>query len=139
MSTETQTTKPEAVTFLLSYLAARASKRLGEENGCTVKSEHCGYTLWVEGVHMATIPSRDPKERDILLAYRILGLEFARSKPIDEAVRRCKIAADSFRSKIGDPERHRAEVIDLIRELQEWSSLLRIILTATGNAADNQP
>lgn len=136
MSTETQKTKPEAVALLLGYLAARANKRLGEENGCTVKSEHCGYTLWVEGVHMATIPNKDPKERDVLLAYRILGLEDWRSAPIDLAVKRCKSATDLFRGKVGAAEQKRSEVIDLIRELQEWTSLLRITLMATGSAAD---
>jgi hypothetical protein len=141
---ETQKTKPEAVALLLNYLAARAGKRLLDENGCTVKSEHGGYSIWADDLHMVTVPDRNPSEREVQLAYRVLGFDEFRKYPLEFASSRCLGNIDHFRAEIGraaNPayvQNRKQELFTLIQEHIEWLRLLRIVMSTTENAADNQ-
>lgn len=128
--------KPESVALLLRYLQVWANKEENPENGCKVSSSHNGYDIKAGGIHMMTLASTNPTEKEILMAFRILCLESNRKQPIRYVIagfRRSKDDLERLLSRLNEDyftQQEAAKIRRCAKETREWLSTLDACLAA---------
>lgn len=133
---ETQKTKPEAVALLMTYLEHWSRKGLTTPGGCDVSRNGTSFDIRVNDEHMVSVLFRNPDERSVLLAYRVLCLESAWDRPIyfvRASYNKAKDNLDHLLSRLNDEYFDRPTSDDLItesNEVHEWLYTLSACLYA---------